>query len=97
MKRITASLLCSILIVASFSSCGKPSEMQNENNIDAVLGEDTTDVSKNTEYTFIETSSDAFTDRDGKSEYDENNSIKIELNGNSAPQVTNLSRYPARP
>lgn len=84
MKKITASLLCAILIVASFSSCRKLSEKQNENNIDTVLGEDSSKVAQNNEYTFIETSSDAFTDRDGKSEYDKNNSIMIELNGNSA-------------
>ena len=86
MKKITASLLCLSILASFLTGCDRPTKITDPTKNNSISGEDSSVATfdNNDESFFFETSDEVFTERDGKSEYDENNSIKIELNGNSA-------------
>ena len=88
MKKKTL-LLCFILVASLLGGCVNLTDIENSNNNTSDIGRTTDTIvpetDKKTEITdTIVTNDDAFTDRDGRNEYDESGSIKIQLNGNAA-------------
>ena len=81
MKRLLLILLVISLVCTLLVSCGKKNEENALTNESVPQGPVEVDFSKN--------DADMFTDRDTKTEYDENSSIKIELRGNTAVASSN--------
>ncbi|MBR6682092.1 MAG: carbohydrate-binding domain-containing protein, partial [Clostridia bacterium] len=81
MKRFLLILLVISLVCTSLGGCGK----KNEENV--LINDDV--PSGPVEVDFSQNDADMFTDRDTKTEYDEKNCIKIELQGNTAVASSN--------
>jgi len=81
MKRLLLILLVISLVCTSLGGCGK----KNEENV--LINDDV--PSGPVEVDFSQNDADMFTDRDTRTEYDEKNCIKIELQGNTAVASSN--------
>ncbi len=80
MKKLLSVFLIILFSLSLFSGCINKNDTENDNS---VTNESNNDNSKET-VDFQSSSSDMFTERDTKSDYDENNAIKIKLNKNTA-------------
>ncbi len=89
MRKIYAILLCLLLVFSLLTGCGKSDNKDNDNNNNPLTeitdsSDDTQNEVSQDEVDFSATDTDQFTDRDSKTNYDENTAIKIELSGSSA-------------
>ncbi len=88
MKRITKWLLVFSLVCGLLAGCGNTEENSGSSNSNG-----STDSSENSAnpvtVDFSQTDEDMFTNRDYKTEYDENECVSIQLNGNSATASSN--------
>ncbi len=88
MKKITAVILCLLFALTTLAACGS-SDNKNTSNGSAEAEENTSDTEVVEEVDFSKTDTALFTDRDSKTDYDESDAIKIELNGSSAKTSDN--------
>ncbi len=79
MRKILSITIASCLILTLFAGCGKGKDITEPNG----ENEETTSAAP-AEVDFDSTDDDMFTDRDSKTEVDENAAVKIELSGNTA-------------
>ncbi len=87
MRRIFSIVLCLLLTVSLLAGCGKNGKSQNKNNQLTEITDSSDDLQSTTaqeEVDFSKTDTDQFTERDGKTDYDQTDAVKIELNGSSA-------------
>ncbi len=77
MKKVLSVFLILCLTASVFSGCN--GNIENKNN-----NENTSSVSTPSQVEFENTDEDMFTDRDSKSEYNENNSVEIKLSQSTA-------------
>ncbi len=90
MKKIIAILLSCIFAVSLFAGCGKKNDTEyNNNNPLTEITDNEGNSEPQAEVDFSAIDSDQFTERDSKTDYDENTAIKIELNGNSVTASDN--------
>lgn len=81
MKKYMPIFLAIVLIFSLLTGCGKDRVTDGTNNGGVTT---LTDDSKPADVDFSKTASDMFTERDGKTEYDESKAVTIHLNGTSA-------------
>ena len=82
MKKILSLILISVLITSFLSGCAKETESKPQTEIQSDTA--TADSVTPTDVEFENPNSDMFTERDFKTDYDENKAVKIKLNGSSA-------------
>ena len=82
MKKISSFLLVLIWMLGLLSGCGvkKPSDDTHANGSSVTNSENAAPV----EVDFFKTDGDMFTERDGKTDYDESRAVTIQLNGTTA-------------
>lgn len=83
MKKFSPILLVLALMCTLFAGC------ENSSNGDKTGNNSSPDTANSKDVDFSQTDADMFTDRDFNTDYDENNSILIELNGSSATASSN--------
>ncbi len=92
MKKYISILLVFTLVCCLFTGCGKPSDndgtIYNSNN-ESSITEPSGTSSDPVDVDFSQADEDMFTDRDGKTEYDESKAVSIQLNGTSAASSSN--------
>ena len=86
MKKYISILLALLITLSLLAGCGKDSITDGTNNGNATTP---TDNTKPADVDFSKTDSDMFTERDGKTEYDESKAVTIHLNGTSATASSN--------
>ena len=91
MKKLISILLVLSLVCCLLSGCGKPSDRDKTiNNNNESNSTDASDSTANpVDVDFSQTDAEMFTDRDGKTEYDESKAATIKLNGSSATSSSN--------
>ncbi len=92
MKKFLSILLIFALVCCLLTGCGKPSDNDgiiNNSNNESSVTEPSDTSSDPVDVDFSHTDEDMFTDRDGKTEYDENQAVTIKLNGTSAISSSN--------
>ncbi len=89
MKKITAVLLCVLLVITMFTGCNKSENTDNDSNSLTEFTDNSSESGTQEEVDFSVTDTDQFTDRDFKTDYDESKAVKIELKGNSAKASDN--------
>ena len=92
MKKYISILLVFALVCCLLAGCGKPSDndgtIYNSNN-ESSITEPSDTSSDPVDVDFSQADEDMFTDRDGKTEYDESKAVSIKLNGTSATSSSN--------
>ena len=92
MKKTLSILLVFALVCCLLAGCGKSSDndgtIYNSNN-ESSITEPSDTSSDPVEVDFLQADEDMFTDRDGKTEYDESKAVSIKLNGTSATSSSN--------
>lgn len=92
MKKYISILLVFALVCCLLAGCGKPSDddetIGNGNN-ESSITEPSDTSSDPVDVDFSQADEDMFTDRDGKTEYDESKAVSIKLNGTSATSSSN--------
>ena len=86
-KRIFPALAASLLLTAAITGCGgTAAEETAEADTDSGSSEDTAadESGSSAEAELPQTDEDMFTERDKKTDYDEDSSVRIELNGSTA-------------
>lgn len=86
MKKYKSILLALLITLSLLAGCGKDSITDGTNTGDTSIP---TDNTKPADVNFSKTDSDMFTERDGKTEYDESKAVTIHLNGTSATASSN--------
>ena len=91
MKKYISILLVFTLVCCLFTGCGKPSNNDETigNNNESSITEPSGTSSDPVDVDFSQADGDMFTDRDGKTEYDESKAVSIKLNGTSATSNSN--------
>ena len=91
MKKYISILLVFTLVCCLFTGCGKPSDNDETigNNNESSITEPSGTFSDPVDVDFSQADEDMFTDRDGKTEYDESKAVSIKLNGTSATSSSN--------
>ncbi len=92
MKKFLSILLIFALVCCLLTGCGKPSDNDgiiNNSNNESSVTEPSDTSSGPVDVDFSQTDEDMFTDRDGKTEYDESEAVSIKLNGTSATSSSN--------
>lgn len=85
MKKLLSIFLIISLVMCIFTGCSNTNSDTETNNNSESSGTNSTDNAADpVKVDFSETDADMFTDRDLKSDYEESESIKIQLNGSSA-------------
>ncbi len=84
MKKYISILLVIVTILSLLAGCGRNKEDTDDNGGNTVSGNDSSLNSTPVDVDFSNSDADMFTDRDGKTEYDENKAVFIKLNGTSA-------------
>ena len=87
MKKILSLILISVLITSFLSGCAK--ETESESKTETQIDTATADSVMPTNVEFENPNSDMFTERDFKTDYDENKAVSIKLNGTSATASSN--------
>ncbi|MBQ8056829.1 MAG: carbohydrate-binding domain-containing protein, partial [Ruminococcus sp.] len=82
MQKIISLLLVLILMLSLLSGCAK--ETESESKTETQIDTATADSVTPTDVEFENPNSDMFTERDFRTEYDENKAVSIKLNGTSA-------------
>ncbi len=92
MKKILSILLVLTMVCCLLAGCGKPSDndgtIDNSNN-ESSITEPSDTSSDPVDVDFSQADEDMFTERDGKTEYDESKAVTIKLNGTSAISSSN--------
>ena len=86
MNKYISIFLALVMMLSLLAGCGKDSITDGTNNGNATTP---TDNTKPADVDFSKTDSDMFTERDGKTEYDESKAVTIHLNGTSATASSN--------
>jgi len=86
MKKYISIFLALAMMLSLLAGCGKDSITDGTNNGNATPP---TDNTKPADVDFSKTDSDMFTERDGKTEYNESKAVTIHLNGTSATASSN--------
>jgi len=91
MKKTLSILLIFALVCFLFAGCGKPSDNDGtiDNNSESSVSDTSDTTSDPVDVDFSQTDDDMFTDRDGKTEYDESKAVSIQLKGDSATSSSN--------
>ena len=91
MKKALSILLIFALVCCLFAGCGKSSDNDGtiDNNNESSVTEPSDTSSDPVDVDFSQADEDMFTDRDGKTEYDESKTVTIKLNGTSATSSSN--------
>ena len=84
MKKYISILLVIVTILSLLAGCGRNKEDTDDNGGNTVSGNDSSLNSTPVDVDFSKSDADMFTDRDGKTEYDESKAVFIKLNGTSA-------------
>lgn len=84
MKKYISILLVIVTILSLLAGCGRNKEDTDANGGNTVSGNDSSLNSTPVDVDFSKSDADMFTDRDGKTEYDESKAVFIKLNGTSA-------------
>lgn len=89
MKKLVSVLIALTLLIVSFSGCNLKKEKSSSNNLSSDTENNISNDAEPIKVDFSSVDADMFTDRDTKTEYDENNAVKIKLNGKSATSSSN--------
>ena len=91
MKKYISILLVFSLVCCLLSGCGKPGDNDETigNNNESSVTEPSGTSSDPVDVDFSQVDEDMFTDRDGKTEYDESKAVSVQLNGTSATSSSN--------
>lgn len=91
MKNFLSVLLILSLVCCLLAGCGKQNSNDEtiDNNNESIITDTTDTAADPVDVDFSQTDENMFTDRDMKADYDENDSIFIQLNGSSATASSN--------
>ncbi len=91
MKKTLSILLIFALVCCLFTGCEKPGDNGEtiDNNSESSVSDTSDTTSDPVDVDFSQTDDDMFTDRDGKTEYDESKAVSIQLKGDSATSSSN--------
>lgn len=92
MKKYLSVLLAFVLVCCPFAGCGKPSDhdgIGNDSNKELSVTDPSDTASDPVDVDFSQADEDMFTERDGKTEYDESKAVSVKLNGTSATSSSN--------
>ena len=84
MKKYISILLVIVTILSLLAGCSRNKEDTDDNGGNTVSGNDSSLNSTPVDVDFSKSDADMFTERDGKTEYDESKAVFIKLNGTSA-------------
>ncbi len=89
MRKILVLILALCLMLLTLAGCGKSDNKDNDNNNNPLTeitdsSDDSGSSAPQDEVDFSATDTDQFTERDGKTDYDESKAVKIELSDSSA-------------